>query len=58
MPCVYVKEMGIDIESKKERCRKFAEGVYEEGIGPGGGVFTLANTISKPDYPYTTKIGY
>jgi len=45
MPCVYVKEMGTDIKSKKEGCIKFTEGVYEEGIGPGGGFFTLANII-------------
>lgn len=45
MPCIYVKEMGADIESKTEGCIKFTEGVYEEEIGPGGGFFTLANRI-------------
>jgi beta-glucosidase len=45
MPCVYVNELGKDIPAKMEACRKFAEGTYEAGIGPGGGFFTLANTI-------------
>ena len=45
MPCVYVGKLGRDIQSKFEACRKFAEGTYEQGIGPGGGFFTLPNTI-------------
>ena len=45
MPCVYVSELGRDIESKSDGCRKFAEGILEDGVGPGGGFFTLANTI-------------
>ena len=45
MPCVYVGNLGRDIQSKFEACRKFAEGTYEQGIGPGGGFFTLPNTI-------------
>ncbi len=45
MPCVYEDELGRDIPSKMEACRKFAEGTCEPGIGPGGGFFTLANTI-------------
>jgi len=45
MPCVYVGNLGRDIQSKFEACRKFAEGTYEPGIGPGGGFFTLPNTI-------------
>ncbi len=45
MPCVYQEELGRDVPAKMEACRKFAEGIYEPGIGPGGGFFTLANTI-------------
>jgi beta-glucosidase len=56
MPCVYVRQMGggstegrilneADIKAKTEACRRFVEGVYAPGVGPGGGFFTLANTI-------------
>ncbi len=45
MPCVYVGQLGRDIPAKLEACRKFAEGTYITDIGPGGGFFTLANTI-------------
>jgi beta-glucosidase len=45
MPCVYVDELGRSIPEKLEACRKFAEGSYLEGFGPGGGFFTLPNTI-------------
>ena len=45
MPCVYFSELGRTIEEKMEGCRKFANGTFMEGIGPGGGFFTLANQI-------------
>lgn len=45
MPVLYKGEMGKDIQSKRENCKRFAEGVFVEGIGPGGGFFTLANSI-------------
>lgn len=45
MPCVYLRQMGRDIRSKFEGCRKFAEGTYVKNIGPAGGFFTLANNI-------------
>ncbi|NWG14084.1 MAG: polysaccharide deacetylase family protein, partial [Acidobacteria bacterium] len=45
MPCVYQEELGREVSAKMEACRKFAEGTYEPGLGPGGGFFTLANTI-------------
>jgi len=45
MPCVYFDELGHSVEEKTEGCRKFAEGIFMEGIGPGGGFFTLANHI-------------
>lgn len=45
MPCVYFSELGSSIEEKMEGCRQFAAGTFMEGIGPGGGFFTLANQI-------------
>jgi len=45
MPCVYEPRLGRDDGAKKEACRRFAEGTYEPGLGPGGGFFTLPNTI-------------
>jgi beta-glucosidase len=44
-PCVYVSELGSDIPEKMESCRKFTVGEMVPGLGPGGGFFTLANTI-------------
>ncbi len=45
MPCVYGVKLGKDIPAKTEGCRKFTEGKHVEGLGPGGGFFTLANNI-------------
>lgn len=45
MPCVYVKGLGTTTDEKFEGCRKFTAGKKEQGIGPGGGFFTLPNTI-------------
>ena len=45
MPCVYEGGLGKDLNSKFEGVRKFTEGTQEQGIGPGGGFFTLPNTI-------------
>lgn len=45
MPCVYEEGLGKDLQSKFDGCRKFAAGTKEPGIGPGGGFFTLPNTI-------------
>ena len=45
LPCVYVHELGRDIPSKMEACRRFAAGTYTQEIGPGCGFFTLANEI-------------
>ncbi len=45
MPCVYEGGLGKDVPAKTDACRKFAEGTWEPGVGPGGGFFTLANTI-------------
>jgi len=45
LPCVYVAELGKDIPSKMEACKRFAAGTYTREIGPGCGFFTLANEI-------------
>ena len=45
LPCVYVKDLGTDIRSKLEACRRFAAGTQTQEIGPGCGFFTLANEI-------------
>ncbi|HZU29449.1 MAG TPA: glycoside hydrolase family 3 N-terminal domain-containing protein, partial [Bryobacteraceae bacterium] len=45
LPCVYVDELGRDIPSKREACKRFAAGTYTTEIGPGCGFFTLANEI-------------
>src|ERR1035438_4235106 len=49
LPCVYVDELGKDIPSKLEACRRFAAGTYTHEIGPGCGFFTLANEILRKD---------
>ncbi len=43
MPCGYFEELGNTAEEKMEACRKFTAGTFMEGIGPGGGFFTLPN---------------
>src|SRR5581483_340792 len=45
MPCVYEAGLGNSIPAKTEAVQKFAAGTYVKGIGPGGGFFTLPNTI-------------
>jgi beta-glucosidase len=45
LPCVYVSQLGNDIPTKMEGCRRFAAGTYTNEIGPGSGFFTLADTI-------------
>jgi len=45
MPCVYEDRLGRDVAGKTEGCKKFTLGQSEPGVGPGGGFFTLANTI-------------
>jgi len=45
LPCVYVPELGRDILSKTEACKKFTAGTYTQEIGPACGFFTLANEI-------------
>jgi len=45
LPCVYVNDLGRDIPSKTEACKKFTAGTYTQEIGPACGFFTLANEI-------------
>jgi beta-glucosidase len=45
MPCVYEEALGRTIAEKTEAVRRFAAGSYLKGLGPGGGFFTLPNTI-------------
>lgn len=45
MPCVYEGQLGRDATAKTEGCKEFTLGRKESGVGPGGGFFTLANTI-------------
>jgi len=49
LPCVYVDELGRNIPSKMEACKRFAAGTYTREIGPGCGFFTLANEILHKD---------
>src|SRR5262245_56050832 len=45
MPCVYEEALGKTIPEKTEAVRRFAAGTLLPGFGPGGGFFTLSNTI-------------
>src|SRR5512144_1629376 len=45
MPCVYEDRLGEGVPAKTAACRRFAAGTYVQGLGPGGGFFTLPNTI-------------
>jgi beta-glucosidase len=45
MPCVYEAGLGDNIPEKTAAVQKFAAGSYLKGLGPGGGFFTLPNTI-------------
>ncbi len=43
MPCGYFSELGVTAEEKQVESRKFTQGNLLDGIGPGGGFFTLPN---------------
>jgi len=45
MPCVYLSEFGNTTDEKMQNVKKFAAGTLLEGLGPGGGFFTLPNTL-------------
>ncbi|MGA2499849.1 MAG: glycoside hydrolase family 3 C-terminal domain-containing protein [Tepidisphaeraceae bacterium] len=45
MPCVYESALGRSIPEKTAGVAKFTAGTSIQGFGPGGGFFTLSNTI-------------
>ena len=45
MPCVYEGGLGRTTEEKRTGVRAFALGTQLPGLGPGGGFFTLPNTL-------------
>src|SRR5271157_2536471 len=51
LPCVYVDELGKDIPSKREACKRFTAGTYTQEIGPACGFFTLADEILRDGNP-------
>jgi beta-glucosidase len=51
LPCAYVDELGKTSAEKMAAARKFVAGTYTTEIGPGAGLFTLADTISLKDVP-------
>ena len=51
LPCAYVDKLGKTSAEKMDAARKFVAGTYTTEIGPGAGLFTLADTISLKDVP-------
>ena len=45
MPCGYFSELGRTVEEKMEGIRNFTRGGFAEGVGPGGGFFTVPNNV-------------
>ncbi len=45
MPCCYLGVFGRTHEQGIEFAKKFAEGTVRDDLGPGGGFFTLANSV-------------
>jgi len=45
MPCCYLGVFGRTHEQGIEFAKKFAEGTVRQDLGPGGGFFTLANSV-------------
>jgi len=45
MPCVYEEALGKTVPEKTAAVQRFAAGTYLQGFAPGGGFFTLPNTI-------------
>ena len=56
LPCVYVEQLGKDIPSKTEACKRFAAGTYTQEIGPGCGFFTLADRDSARGPAATSRV--
>lgn len=51
LPCAYVDELGKTSAEKMAAARKFVAGTFTNEIGPGAGLFTLADTIKLNDLP-------
>ncbi len=51
LPCAYVDELGKTSAEKMAAARKFVAGTYTTEIGPGAGLFTLADTIKLSNVP-------
>jgi beta-glucosidase len=49
MPCVYESKLGETPAARKEGVRSFTLGTHLPGLGPGGGFFTLPNTVPLED---------
>ncbi len=47
IPTVYKFRAGSDVSEKLELCKRFTEGTLVSAIGPGGGLFRLANNVLK-----------
>ena len=45
MPCSYLSVFGKNHEENLEFARRFTEGTLRDDLGPGGGFFTLANSV-------------
>jgi beta-glucosidase len=45
LPAVFVNQLGKDIPSKTEACKRFTAGTYTQEIGPACGFFGLAGQI-------------
>ena len=45
MPCAYFAELGRTVPEKMDGVKSFTRGDFEDGIGPGGGFFTLPNNV-------------
>lgn len=45
MPCCYLGVFGRSHEEHIEFAKRFAEGTLREDLGPGGGFFTLTNSV-------------
>jgi len=45
MPCSYLGVFGKSHEEKLEFARRFTQGTLREDLGPGGGFFTLTNSV-------------
>ncbi|OFX31454.1 MAG: hypothetical protein A2W90_09360 [Bacteroidetes bacterium GWF2_42_66] len=45
MPALFVKELGESVEEKMEKCKQFARGTFINGVGPGGGFYSIPDRV-------------